>query len=41
MIFRHYGDLFVQAYIPERVYQKYIGMIDKKSNATKLALIGY
>ncbi|HJH01556.1 MAG TPA: hypothetical protein K8W25_04725 [Aerococcus urinaeequi] len=22
MIFRHYGDLFVQAFIPDRVYQK-------------------
>ncbi|MER1953666.1 MAG: hypothetical protein ABS863_06675 [Aerococcus urinaeequi] len=22
LIFRHYGDLFVQAFIPDRVYQK-------------------
>ncbi|MEY8370650.1 VTT domain-containing protein [Aerococcaceae bacterium 50-4] len=41
IISRQYGDMFVQAFIPEQIYHKYIGMIDKKSNATKLALIGY
>lgn len=41
IISRQYGDVFVQAFIPEQIYHKYIGMIDKKSNATKLALIGY
>ncbi len=41
MISRQYGELFVRAFIPESIYDKYIQKIDNKSTNTKLALIGY
>lgn len=38
---RKFGPIFVQAFIPQSIYDKYIDKIVDEKTATKIALIGY